>query len=154
MIVQRRKRKIQKSLRGRARERAKERERGGGGESFNVYYHFLLNGSGDSSVVERRTRDRKVAGSSPRRNGGGRIVFSRVNFLCGFLFWYPFHPHVTAAAHKRCRLICQKCRWQVTAKHKCTLWLSVTWHCKVVHVCTVYTEHARRWKQFHTAPTV
>ena len=51
-------------------------------------------GSGDSAVVantnyvvifggniERRFRDRKVAGSSPRRSGG-RIFFSRVNFVC------------------------------------------------------------------------
>ena len=31
--------------------------------------------------LERRTRDRKVAGSSPGRSGV-RIFFSRVNFLC------------------------------------------------------------------------
>ena len=38
--------------------------------------------SGDSSVVtESRTRDRKVPGPSPGRSGG-RIFFSRVNFLC------------------------------------------------------------------------
>ena len=38
-------------------------------------------GSGVSSVVERRTRDLKVAGSIPSRNGG--IIFvSRVSFLC------------------------------------------------------------------------
>ena len=30
--------------------------------------------------LERRTRDRKVAGSNPCRSGG-RIFFSRVNFL-------------------------------------------------------------------------
>ena len=34
-------------------------------------------GSGDSSMVERRTRDRDVAGSSTDVSGGG-IVFSRV----------------------------------------------------------------------------
>ena len=34
-----------------------------------------------SSVVERRTRHQKVAGLSPGRRGG-RIVLSRVNFLC------------------------------------------------------------------------
>ena len=38
-------------------------------------------GSGDSLVVGRRTRDRKVSGSIPGRNGG-RIFFSSVNFLC------------------------------------------------------------------------
>ena len=31
--------------------------------------------------LERRTRDRKVAGSNPCWSGG-RIFFSRVNFLC------------------------------------------------------------------------
>ena len=31
--------------------------------------------------LERRTRDRKVAGSNPRRSGG-RNFFSRVYFLC------------------------------------------------------------------------
>ena len=41
------------------------------------------------------------------------------------LLWYPFHPHMTAVAHKRCQSFCQKCRWQVTAKHAYTLrmWL-------------------------------
>ena len=38
-------------------------------------------GSQDSSVVERRTRNRKVAGWSFVRSGW-RIVFSGVSFLC------------------------------------------------------------------------
>ena len=38
-------------------------------------------GGRDSQWLERRTRDRKVAGSNPCRSGG-RIFFSRVNFLC------------------------------------------------------------------------
>ena len=33
----------------------------------------------------------------------------------------PFHPRVTAVARKRPRSFCQKCRWQVTPKHACTL---------------------------------
>ena len=37
-------------------------------------------GSGDNSAVERRTRDQKVAGSSPGKCGR-RILFSRDNFL-------------------------------------------------------------------------
>ena len=40
--------------------------------------------------LERRTRDRNVAGSNPWRCGR-RIFFSRVNFLCWLLFRYPFH---------------------------------------------------------------
>ena len=33
-------------------------------------------------------------------------------------------------ARKRSRLFCQKCRWQVTAKHACTLrmWLCMEWY--------------------------
>ena len=33
----------------------------------------------------------------------------------------PFHPCVTAVAHKRPQSFCQKCRWQVTPKHAYTL---------------------------------
>ena len=72
-----------------------------------------------SYSVDRWTRDRKVAGSSSRRSGG-RIFFTRVNFLCLFLFRYPFHPRVTTVAPKRSRSFCPKCRWQVTAKYTCT----------------------------------
>ena len=66
-------------------------------------------GAGIAQWLERRTRDRKVPGSSPGRSGG-RIFFSRVNFLC-WLLLYPFHPRVTAVARKRSRSFCQKCRW-------------------------------------------
>ena len=36
-------------------------------------------------LIERRTRDRKVSSSNPGRSGG-RIFFSRVNFVCWLLF--------------------------------------------------------------------
>ena len=39
----------------------------------------------DSLLVKRRTRVRKVAGSNPGWSGG-RIFFSRVNFVCRLLF--------------------------------------------------------------------
>ena len=86
-------------------------------------------GAGIAQWLERRTRDWKVAGSNPRWSGRG-IFFSRVDFLCWLLFRYPFHPCVTAVAHKRPRSFCQKCRWQVTAKHTYTLrmWLCMKWH--------------------------
>ena len=50
--------------------------------------------------------------------------------FCADLFRYPFHPRVTAVARKRPRSFCQKCRWQVTARHACTLrmWLCMKWH--------------------------
>ena len=77
----------------------------------------------DDSTLERRTRDRKVSVSRPGRIGG-RIFFSRVSFLCWFLFRFPFHSSVTAAARnwqiltrKSVRL---KCKWQNIAKHTCT----------------------------------
>ena len=81
---------------------------------------WLLWGAGIAQWLERRTRDWKVAGSNPCWNGG-RIFFSRVDFLCWLLFRYPFHPRVTTVARKKSRSFCQKCRWQVTAKHACTL---------------------------------
>ena len=69
------------------------------------------------------------------RRSGGRIFFSRVDFLCWLLFRYPFHPRVTAEARKRSWSFCQKCRWQVTAKHAHTVTYvalhEVTW-CMVV----------------------
>ena len=86
-------------------------------------------GAGIAQWLERRTRDRKVAGSNPCWSGG-RIFFSRVDFLCWLLFRYPFHPRVTAVARKRSRSFCQNRRWQVTAKRAYTLrmWLCMKWH--------------------------
>ena len=89
----------------------------------------VLQGSGDSSAV--RAPDSWLKGhgfeSLPERR---EIFFSRVNFLCWLLFRYPFHPRVTAVARKRPRSFCQKCRWQVTAKHAYTLrmWLNMKCH--------------------------
>ena len=59
--------------------------------------------------------------------------------LSVLLFWYPFHPRVTAVARKRSRSFCQKCRWQVTAKHAYTLRMCL---CMKWHGCMVYTERA------------
>ena len=85
--------------------------------------------AGIAQRLECRTHDRKVAGLNPGRSGG-RIFFSQVNFLCWLLLRYLFHPRVTAVACKRPRTFCQKCRWQVTAKHAYTLrmWLCMKWH--------------------------
>ena len=110
---------------------------GNGCEFIYIYIYIpvllirpmMLHGAGIAQWLERRTRDRKVAGSNPCWSGG-RIFFSRVDFLCWLLFRYPFHPRVTAVARKRSRSFCQKRRWQVTAKHACTLrmWLCMKWH--------------------------
>ena len=88
-----------------------------------------ISGAGIAQWLERRTHDWKVAGSNPCWSGR-RIFFSGVDFLCWLLFRYPFHPCVTTVARKRSRSFCQKCRWQVTAKHAYTLrmWLCMNWH--------------------------
>ena len=107
-------------------------------------------GAGIAQWLEGQTRDRKVPGLSPNRNGR-RMFFSRVNFLCWLLFRYPFHPHVTAVARKRSRSFCQKCRWQV-AKHTYALcgfeWVTL------VHGWMVYPELAPKTAAFHVAPAM
>ena len=93
-------------------------------------------GAGIAQWLEHRTRDWKVAGSNPCWNGG-RIFFSRVDFLCWLLFRYPFHPRVTTVARKKSRSFCQKCRWQVTAKHAYTLrmWILLNRASALVTTC-------------------
>ena len=64
---------------------------------LTLFPPFILffRGAGIACWLERRTRDRKVAGSNPGRSGG-RIFFSRVNFVCWLLFGVrstPVLPH-------------------------------------------------------------
>ena len=98
-------------------------------------------GAGIAQWLEHRTRDWKVAGSNPCWNGG-RIFFSRVDFLCWLLFRYPFHPRVTTVARKKSRSFCQKCRWQVTAKHAYTLrmWILLNRASALVTTCPWYVK--------------
>ena len=113
-------------------------------------------GAGIAQWLERRTRDRKVAGSKPCWSGG-RIFFSWVNFLCWLLFRYPFHPCVTAVARKRPRSFCQKRRWQVTAKDTHTPYVCGFAWSDTVHGCMVYTERAEidsLWQQILVAPAM
>ena len=95
-------------------------------------------GGGIAQWLEHQTYDQNVACSSPCRSSG-RIFFSRVNFLCWHLFWYPFHTCVTAAGHKRSQPFSQNCRWQVTAKYACTLYV---WFCMKWHGAWLYGETA------------
>ena len=97
---------------------------------------FSPRGAGIAQWLERQTRDWKVTGSNPCWNGG-RIFFSRVDFLCWLLFRYPFHPRVTTVARKKSWSFCQKCRWQVTAKHAYTLrmWLLLNRASALVTTC-------------------
>ena len=117
--------------------------------SFTSVYRAW--GAGIAQWLERRTRDRKVSGSNPCWSGR-RIFFSTVNFLCWLLFWYPFHPCVTAVARKRPRPFCQKCRWQVTAQRIHLTYVAlheVTW-CMVVWCA----QNAPRWQQFLVVPAM
>ena len=98
-------------------------------------YRSDKQGSGDGLVVH----DEKVAGSSPGRSGG-RIFFSRVNFLCRLLFRYPLHPRVTAVARKRPLSFCQKRRWrrlQLNTHTPCVCGFACS---DMVHGCMVYTD--------------
>ena len=111
-------------------------------------------GAGIAQWLEHWTRDWKVAGSNPCM-GSRRSFFSMVDFLCWLLFRYLVHPCVTAAARKRPRSFCQKCRWQVIAKHAYTLrmWLCMKWHgawlygahstCAEMAAVSCGTSHAR-----------
>ena len=109
----------------------------------------LLRGSGDSSVVRASDSWSKGPGFESRQERRENF-FSGVSFMCWLLFRYPFHPCVTAIAHKRSRSFCQKRRWQVTAKHTYTLsmWLWMKWHCKLVRGWMVYTELVPRRQHF------
>ena len=49
--------------------------------SLPAVHAKYIRGAGIAQWLEHRTRDRKVAGSNPCWSGG-RIFFSRVNFLC------------------------------------------------------------------------
>ena len=105
--------------------------------SEDIKHQLKINvGAGIAQWLEHRTRDWKVAGSNPCWNGG-RIFFSRVDFLCWLLFRYPFHPRVTTVARKKSRSFCQKCRWQVTAKHAYTLrmWILLNRASALVTTC-------------------
>ena len=68
---------------------------------------------------ERWTREQKIASLNPSRSGG-RIFFSRVNFVYWLLFRVHSTPRVTAVACKRPQSLCQKYRRQVTPKHAYT----------------------------------
>ena len=109
----------------------------------HMYMHISMHahtytymGAGIAQWLEHRTRDWKVAGSNPCWNGG-RIFFSRVDFLCWLLFRYPFHPRVTTVARKKSQSFCQKCRWQVTAKNAYTLrmWILLNRASALVTTC-------------------
>ena len=114
--------------------------------------------------LERWTRDRKIPGSSHTfflffsGRSGGRIFFSRVNFLCWLSY---FGSHVTPVALEKSRSFSydyieaeSKCRWQVTSKRTLHMWLWMKWHCALMHGWMVYAELAPRRQQFHVTPVM
>ena len=90
----------------------------------HAYITQLYITTGAAQWLERRTRDRKVAGSNPCWSGGR--IFSPGSTFCADSYF----GIRSAVARKRPRSFCQKCRWQVTAKHAYTLrmWLCMKWH--------------------------
>ena len=84
-------------------------------------------GSGGSSVVSATDSWSKSRGfESLQERQDNFKFFSMGKFSVLFFFSrYPFQSRVTAVARKRSRSFCQKCMWQVTAKHIRTLhmWL-------------------------------
>ena len=73
----------------------------------------------DSLLVDSRTRDRKFRVRVPA-GAAGEFSSPELTF-CADSYSASVSSHVTAVAHKRPRLFCQKCRWQVATKHACTL---------------------------------
>ena len=130
--------------------------------TINAYINTkAFQGAGIAQWLEHRTRDWKVAGSNPCWNGG-RTFFSRVDFLCWLLFRYPFHPCFTTVARKKSRSFCQKCRWQVTAKHAYTYVDFIEPCFGIGHnlslICQMTSEDIKHQliiiKAFHTQPPI
>ena len=108
--------------------------------------------AGIAQWLERRTRDWKVAGSNPCWSGG-RIFFSRVDFLCWLLFRYPFHPRVTAVARKRSSHSSKSAGGRLQLNTHTPYVCGFAWS-DMEHGCMVYTGLALRQLQFHVAPAM
>ena len=83
--------------------------------------------NGDSSVVRALDYWLKSCGFKSLQEQWDN--FSLQGQLSVLLFCYSWHPRVNPTAGKRSSSFCQKCSWQVTAIHTCTLstWLGITW---------------------------
>ena len=109
-------------------------------------------GRGDISVVRTPVSWSKECGFKPGKSG--RInLFAMVNFLC----WLYFGISSTLCyCSSMWKILAILPKGQVAVKHTCTLHmgLSMKWHCKLVHGCTVYTECVLRQQQLHVAPAM
>ena len=96
-----------------------------------IWFELLFNALGSESEKPKRERERKrKEKKNVMQNYNSCNMLPQALKFTNRLFWYPFHPRVTAVACKISWSFCQKCRWQVTAKHAYTLrmWLCMKWH--------------------------
>ena len=87
-----------------------------------MFYTWSWTGNRDSSLVQHRTHEWKVASSGPGRSSG-RISSPELTF-CGDSYLLSVPSCVTAVSAVACKRpwsFCQKCRWRVPLKHACTL---------------------------------
>ena len=84
------------------------------------------------------------------------VFFENISYCRNLKFCLCVCVYIYDTDIKKPKIFCQKCRFQVTAKHTCTLptWLWMKWHCKLVHGWMVYTEFSPRRQQFHVAPAM
>ena len=78
----------------------------------------VLCGNWDSLLVKHWTRDARGCKFESWQEWWEKFLL-KLAFCADFLMSIPFR--VTAVACKRPQSLCQKCRWQVTPKHTCTL---------------------------------
>ena len=99
-------------------------------------------GSADSSAVRVPDSWLKGCGFESLQERRENFASPGSTFCADSLVRYPLHPRVTAVARKRYWSFCRKCRWQVTAKHACTLRMWLCAWSDMVHGCMVYSERA------------
>ena len=113
-----------------------------------------LLGSVDSSVVRASDSWSKGPGFESRQERRENFLLQGQLSVLTLYFGIRSTPPVTAVARKRSRSFCQMCWWQNTVTGTLPRWLWMKQHRKLVHGCTVYTEHVSKWQQFHVAPAM
>ena len=97
--------------------------------------HSTTSTPSDSSTWRTRTHATSITQTHTAASGAQRShqLLGSLHDESGATYTfisYSFLLCFTTVAYKRSRSFCQKCRWQVTAKHTCTLcmWLCMKWH--------------------------
>ena len=95
------------------------------GTHAHTYTHTNARARGEQGLLSGRARDPiERSGFRVPAATAGRFPSPRSTFYADYHFGIrpsPPHPSFTSIARKRSRSFCQKCKWQVTAKHICTL---------------------------------